>query len=175
MERKMMHDIICPECNYFFSVHDPHIFFETKNQKCSKCSKQIKTGNEGIEEQIVLHLKRDGRAEYAELLYYWTTQKQMDECEKYVKDLVVKHNITLKNKKCFIATACYGSPIASEVVILKNFRDDILLSSFLGRFFVNFYYFISPSLAHLIKRSYFLKRITIKYILNPTIKKISGI
>ena len=168
-----MHDIICPNCFDFFSVHEPHNFFEIKDQKCSKCGNQIKTGDEGLEEQVILHLKRDGRAEYAEMLYYWTTQKQMDECEKYVKDLAVKHNITLKSKKCFIATACYDSPLMKEVLILKDFRDEILLRTYIGRFFVNIYYFLSPPLACIFKRSSLLRKCTLKYFLNPLIKRIS--
>jgi hypothetical protein len=48
---------------------------------------------------------------------------------------------------CFIATATYGSPMATELVALRNFRDKVLLRNSLGRIFVKSYYKVSPPLA----------------------------
>jgi hypothetical protein len=75
-----------------------------------------------------------------------------------------------KKSGCFIATAVYGSPYASEVIILKEFRDSWLLNYDLGKVFVKFYYWVSPSIANqLVNRSY-LKRITKTIIIIPLIK-----
>ena len=49
-----------------------------------------------------------------------------------------------KKGDCFIATASYGSPFASEVMIFRQFRDEKLLPSKLGSAFVRVYYFVSP-------------------------------
>jgi hypothetical protein len=71
---------------------------------------------------------------------------------------------------CFIATAAYGSSLASEVILLSRFRDDVLLRSSLGALFVTFYYQVSPPLASLIARSEFLRAATRRFFLAPLLK-----
>jgi hypothetical protein len=48
---------------------------------------------------------------------------------------------------CFIATACCGSYDSPEVLILRRYRDEVLLNSQLGTCFINWYYKISPKVA----------------------------
>jgi hypothetical protein len=60
---------------------------------------------------------------------------------------------------CFIATAAYGTPMAEEVQILREFRDKYLLTNPLGRAFVDFYYRVSPPIAEFITEHPSLKPI----------------
>lgn len=78
------------------------------------------------------------------------------------------------NKKedgCFIATVCYGIYDAEEVLLLRHFRDHILLKYSPGIVFVKLYYFISPPLSKIIDRSLNTKFLLKRYFLNPLVKK----
>jgi endonuclease YncB( thermonuclease family) len=61
---------------------------------------------------------------------------------------------------CFIATAAYGSPIDPHVQILRDFRDNHLLTNKLGRRFVSIYYSYSPAIADYISKHESLKAVT---------------
>jgi len=71
-------------------------------------------------------------------------------------------------KTCFIATETYGSPLAPEVTLLRQFRDSYLEKSFVGNVFINIYYHISPGVARIISKRKCLRAIT-KQILKPII------
>jgi len=73
---------------------------------------------------------------------------------------------------CFIATAAYGSYLAPEVVILRQFRDKHLMTNPAGRKFIDFYYKYSPPLADFIRESQALKAIT-RLLLTPVIMLIA--
>ncbi|MGB9700955.1 MAG: CFI-box-CTERM domain-containing protein, partial [Thermodesulfobacteriota bacterium] len=69
---------------------------------------------------------------------------------------------------CFIATAVYGSPIAKEITILREFRDRFLLNNDLGRKIIDLYYRYSPSLARFISQNEKL-RSTARLLMYPLI------
>ncbi|MCK4905147.1 hypothetical protein KAS42_02730, partial [bacterium] len=70
---------------------------------------------------------------------------------------------------CFIATACFGSPMSGEVNILKNFRDRYLLSNPIGKVFVSTYYRYSPKVADFIAKHDFLK-VLVRSTLYPVVE-----
>jgi Leucine-rich repeat (LRR) protein len=60
---------------------------------------------------------------------------------------------------CFIATAAYGTPMAEEIEILREFRDEYLLTNPLGQALVDLYYRVSPPMAEFITEHPALKPI----------------
>ncbi len=65
--------------------------------------------------------------------------------------------LTLDVARCFVATAAYGPPLASEVQLLRSFRDRYLLTNAPGRAFVAWYYRHGPAWAHSIEEHPWLK------------------
>lgn len=72
---------------------------------------------------------------------------------------------------CFIATAAYGSSIAPDVMVLRKFRDNYLLTNSVGRYLVAFYYKTSPPVAEYIAKHEALKLI-IRLLLMPIVLAI---
>jgi len=62
-----------------------------------------------------------------------------------------------KASRCFIVSSAYQSPIHSDVMILRNYRDSVLKQSFLGRKFIYFYYRYSPKVACILDQHGYLK------------------
>ena len=65
----------------------------------------------------------------------------------------------LKRKGCFIATATYESADADEVFLLRQYRDNVLEKSLMGRAFIRFYYLTSPYVAKVVESSEPIKRV----------------
>ena len=55
------------------------------------------------------------------------------------------------NGNCFIATVCYENFNHPNVILLRKFRDNSLYSCNLGKFMVNIYYRLSPSISNYLR------------------------
>jgi hypothetical protein len=67
--------------------------------------------------------------------------------KKFITEIAIdKYEKYKKRSACYIATMAYGSYEHPQVIQLRKFRDEILLKSFLGMSFVDFYYWFSPKL-----------------------------
>ncbi|MFN7906157.1 MAG: CFI-box-CTERM domain-containing protein [Pseudobdellovibrionaceae bacterium] len=57
----------------------------------------------------------------------------------------------VQRPRCFIATSAYGDITHPDVLFLRQFRDQYLKKSFLGRKFIFFYYRYSPRIADVVE------------------------
>jgi len=71
---------------------------------------------------------------------------------------------------CFIATAAYGTDTAKELDILREFRDEVLLSNSLGVMFVSLYYRTSPPIADFISQHEVLRIAVRVGFVDPIVK-----
>ena len=71
---------------------------------------------------------------------------------------------------CFVATAAYGSLMATEVVALRDFRDRFLRTHVPGELFVEAYYSFGPALSKLVDGSPLWRR-TARAFLSPLVEK----
>lgn len=69
---------------------------------------------------------------------------------------------------CFIATAAYGTSLAPEIKVLRDFRDAYLLNNRPGKMLVNFYYNYSPPLADFIAPRPFCRKL-VRSLLLPVV------
>ena len=77
-----------------------------------------------------------------------------------------------KKSGCFIATACYGSNDAPEVLALRSFRDEVLLKVRFGKTLVQFYYLVSPTIANFITKRRTLKDMIRLLLIKPLVSLI---
>jgi hypothetical protein len=103
--------------------------------------------------------------EYENSVQNWLNSK--DGSQAILKD------INKDKGHCYIATMSYGDYNHPNVVVLRNYRDNTLDKTFLGKAFIKLYYQISPILVRKIKHNSFLNRIT-KSILDKIVYKLKS-
>jgi hypothetical protein len=75
------------------------------------------------------------------------------------------------NKNCYIATLVYKDIEHPRVILLREYRDTVLIKNNFGRQFIKVYYKISPKLVEVLRPYPFLQKI-IKKILDTLTKEL---
>jgi len=114
MTKKHIHEIICPSCNSAFWINDAYSFFNNQ-QKCSNCNSAIQTGKSGLDEQILMQIKR----------------KASIRCIKMVKD-ARKCSIRSAKKQVKKVAKDNHIKINTDVTPVLNFFLRIVMSGLLG-------------------------------------------
>lgn len=71
---------------------------------------------------------------------------------------------SFNSSSCFVATAAFGTDLAEEIDVLRDWRDNTLKYNLFGRIFVKFYYRFGPYLAKIVEKSNLLKSLVRKII-----------
>lgn len=72
--------------------------------------------------------------------------------------------------ECFIATAVFGTPLDPKIDLLRDFRDQWILSKPFGQAVIYTYYEISPSIARIARRNDIVRNVLRKTIVQPALK-----
>ena len=92
-------------------------------------------------------------------------------CEKHKKKVIGEEIYCKEHEsECFIATAVFGTPLDPKIDILRDFRDQWLLSNPIGRAAVYTYYEISPPIARVARRNDIVKEVLRKTVVQPALK-----
>jgi methionine-rich copper-binding protein CopC len=70
---------------------------------------------------------------------------------------------------CYIATASYGTPLHSDINILRSFRDKMLMPNPIGEAFVSTYYRTSPPIADALRGNDGLRTVTRSTLITPLV------
>lgn len=109
---------------------------------------------------------------------YWVGIRAYDNCFNQ-GELVVMKFTTLDREVpavdwCFVATAAYGSALANDVTVLRDFRDSMLAKTVFGELFIETYYTFGPAAAGLIRESELL-RASARTVLGPIIALVRSL
>lgn len=111
------------------------------------------------------------------MLTKWVEDPLLTLCAKYsdtLADLEGRQKVgKTQPSSCFIATACYASCEAPEVLELRLFRDRMLLPYWYGRLMVLIYYTLSPPLARWLSKHSRTATFVRRLFLDPFVRLIS--
>lgn len=175
--------INCPECKKQISdkaLSCPHCGLPLSERQIisNRGFTEVSSANVDIDkilnDEYMINLLMEGRKIEAIKRCREITNWGLKDAKEAVERMALLRNIPMKKEKagCFIATACYGSPFAPEVEMLRKYRDHVLLKSLWGRCFVKIYYLISPSISKIIEKSVLLRNLVTGYLLTPLVKSI---
>ena len=97
------------------------------------------------------------------------SQQNFEQSEVFLNRMIKE--VKSQNGGCYIATMAYGDYDHPQVMILRQFRDEVLDKSVFGKWFIKTYYHYSPKLVERLKNHRNVN-IIIRKVLNQCIKLI---
>lgn len=108
------------------------------------------------------------------ILWFGRSTKRHPLVGKYTGDEQWKPAVTAsakaKDSECFIATAAYGTPLADDIDVLREFRDGALRGNPAGRSFIAGYYQIGPVVADFIDDRPLLRAYVREFYIKPVVR-----
>jgi hypothetical protein len=114
MTKKHFHEIICPHCNSSFWINNAFNYFNSR-QVCSNCKNEIRTGNNGLDEQILIKIKSKAGVRAIKMAHD-ARQCSLRAAKKQVKKVAKENNIKIN----------------TDVTPVLNFFLRIIISGILG-------------------------------------------
>lgn len=136
----------------------------------------ITTGNKEVpKDQIVIGslfeivVKADDETE--EKIILSCSNKHREPVEKFLNNII--NPVTQEKKKaCYIATVCYGDIDAPQVVRFREYRDEKLNKTAIGRLFIWFYYLVSPSISRFLHNKVRANHLVKTYVLDKIYQRL---
>ncbi len=104
--------------------------------------------------------------------HYYVAMRAVDDCadanEVVVQEIDTTEIIFTTVSPCFVATAAYGTPLAAEISVLRQFRDRHLMTNGVGRALVEAYYEVGPVFADWIRPNDWMRE-RVRGLLSPAI------
>ncbi|KAF5432599.1 CASH domain-dontaining protein [Candidatus Methanophagaceae archaeon] len=117
--------------------------------------------------------------------FLFTNESVTEVCCTLQADVIGEHNVSARasnangtdmqtwtwtvTSPCFIATAAYGTPLHEDINVLRDFRDEYLMTNPAGRSFVKVYYTTSPPIANVISEYEELRTIVREGMITPLV------
>lgn len=143
---------------------------------CLKCGNKFKAGEARVKNPIVINGGRPIDNELKEMCengeilqaikrYKDYSGENLSDAKQYVDNLRGINTSNNDSGGCYIATAVYGSYSSPEVLVLRQYRDNILSKNIFGRLFIKVYYKLSPPIAKRLKYANIINSF-VRYILD---------
>jgi hypothetical protein len=116
--------IICPNCSNSTEITNPSLFFNSDAKRCINCNTLIETGAKGIDEQILLLLKKNASAIPAIALCREVKNMSLKSAKQYVEFLARQNNIKVNtgmNRSVVLVIALAISVLVMGIALVSVF------------------------------------------------------
>jgi hypothetical protein len=157
---KNIYDLDCPNCHTRFVARIVTIRSKrsrgNKQERKRYYSVRVKhpTGHEDLLEFVTSYHQSDIELRAKDIVAFVYLKGKL----KVVQNFTIRMYVKISEPSCYLATYVYG-PDSDEVMMLRKFRDDVLLHSDFLSHLVTTYYRISPFILRVLGKNVVFKTI----------------